>query len=149
MKILIKNRKAKHNYEILNTFEAGISLLGPEVKSILKGSCSIGESFVVVKDGEAFIHQMHITKYDKIDGFNEQISEVRQRKLLLHKHEIKKINKQIKEKGLTIVPLSIKYSDSRRIKIDIAVCRGKKLHDKRQDLKEKDMSRDMNRKRHE
>jgi len=143
MRMLIRNRKAFHNYEIIDKYEAGICLVGPEVKSILNGSCSIAESFVNIVGKEAFIQQMHVTKYEYADGFSSDLSEVRKRKLLLHKHEIKKMHKQIKEKGLTVVPLNIFYSKSHKIKLELAVCRGKKLHDKRHDLKEKDMKRDI------
>ena len=145
MKVLVKNKKAFHNYEVIERFEAGISLIGPEVKSIMNGVCSIAESFVKIRNGEAFIQQMHITRYGKVDGFNVNMEEARERKLLLKKAEIKKLDKNIKEKGFTVIPLALIYSDTRKIKLEIALCRGKNKGDKRQDLKDKDERRELRR----
>jgi len=138
MQILTRNKKALFDYEIIEQFEAGLCLIGPEVKSILNNKCSISESYIKIKNGEAFIQNMHVSRYNKVDGFNVCVDETRERKLLLHKKQIIKLEKFIKEKGLTIIPLSVIYSDSRKIKLEIAVGRGKKKYDKRQDEKKKD-----------
>jgi SsrA-binding protein len=145
MRILIKNRKATHEYEILEKYVAGISLLGAETKSIMMGNCSLTEGYVVLRGGEAFLTQVHISRYTKIDGFSDNINERRDRKLLLLKSEIKKLGKAVAEKGLTIVPLSLQYSDTKKIKVEIAICKGKKLYDKRHDLKKKQLDLDAKR----
>jgi SsrA-binding protein len=145
LRVLVKNRKATHNYEIIDKYVAGISLLGAETKSIMMGKCTIGESFVSLKDNEVFIKQFHIDRYNNIDAFDVDMKETRERKLLLTKSEIKKLGKAVAEKGLTIIPLALLYSDTRRIKVEIAVCRGKKLYDKRHDLKKKQMDLDAKR----
>lgn len=141
MEILIKNRKVFHDYEILEKFVAGIVLHGPEVKSILKGSVSISDSYVIIKDGELFLKNCHINRYDKIDGFNKTINEKMDRKLLMTKGEIRKIEKNLMRKGLTAVPLCLLYSDTKKIKVEIGIGRGKKQYDKREALKEKDLRR--------
>jgi len=141
MEILVKNRKASHDYEILEKYVAGIVLQGPEVKSILKGSCSISEGYVTINNGEVFLKNCNIARYDKIDGFRKDLNERMDRKLLLTKSEIRKIDKELTRKGLTIIPLNIIYSDTKKIKIEIAVARGKKEYDKREALKEKDLRR--------
>jgi SsrA-binding protein len=145
VRLLVKNRKATHNYEILEKYIAGIQLLGSEVKSILNGNVSLAEGFVTLKEGEVFLTQVHIDRYGNIDTFNVNINETRDRKLLLNRTEINKIQKKITEKGLTVIPIAIIYSDTRKIKVEIAVCRGKKLYDKRQDLKAKQTDRDAKR----
>ena len=142
MEILVRNRKAAHDYEILEKFIAGIVLQGPEVKSILKGSCSISEGFVTIKDGEVFLKNCNITRYDKIDGFRKDLNERMDRKLLLTKIEIRKIDKDLTRKGLTIIPLNIIYSNTKKIKVEIAVARGKKEYDKRETIKQKDLRRE-------
>lgn len=144
MKELSKNRKAYHDYEILETFTAGIVLHGWEVKSILGGGCSIGEGFVIVKDNEIFLKQTHINAYKNMDKFSE-CNETRDRKLLLNKSEIRKLKKKIEEKGLAVIPVIMFYSETRKIKLTIAVGRGKKNYDKRQSLKTKQHERDMQR----
>ena len=145
MKILIKNRKATFNYEIVDKFVAGISLNGAETKSIMLSNCSLQEGFVTIKGGEAFLKQVHIDKYKNINGFDERLDETRDRKLLLTKPELRKLEKMVQEKGLTIIPLAMLYSDTKKIKVEIAVCRGKKLYDKREDLKKKQVGLDMKR----
>ena len=137
-KLIAQNKKAYHDYFIEETFEAGIVLVGTEVKSIRQGSGSVKESFIRIKDGEAFIYNMHINPYDKGNIFNKD--PLRTRKLLLHKKEISKLVGEISTKGMTIVPLKV-YIKGSLVKVEIGLARGKKLHDKRQDIAKKDMRR--------
>lgn len=134
----ILNRKAKHDYFIINEYEAGISLLGTEIKSIKKGSANISDSFGKVKNGEIFLLNMYIAPYEEGNIFNHE--ERRDRKLLLHKKEILKINEQVTLKRYTIIPLKL-YLKNGKVKILIGVCQGKKLYDKRQSIKEKEIKR--------
>ena len=134
----ILNRKAKHDYFIINEYEAGISLLGTEIKSIKKGSANISDSFGKVKNGEIFLLNMYIAHYEEGNIFNHE--ERRDRKLLLHKKEILKINEQVTLKRYTIIPLKL-YFKNGKVKILIGVCQGKKLYDKRQSIKEKEIKR--------
>jgi SsrA-binding protein len=145
MRLLNKNRKAAFDYEIIEKFIAGVSLLGAETKSIMLGKCSLAEGYVAIKQKEAYLKQVHVDRYAMIDGFDSKINETRDRKLLLTKPELKKLEKAVTEKGLTIIPLAMLYSDSKKIKIEIAICRGKKTHDKRNALKEKALDRDAKR----
>lgn len=140
MKIVAQNKKAYHDYFILDTYEAGIELQGTEIKSIRKGSVNLKDSFIRIRNDEAFIDNMHIAPYEQGNRFNHE--PLRQRKLLLHKKEIKKLQKGLKENGLTIVPTKL-YFNTSKLKVEIALARGKKLYDKRQDLKEKDSKRDI------
>lgn len=142
MKIVAQNKKAYHDYFILDTYEAGIELQGTEIKSIRKGSVNLKDSFIRIRNDEAFIDNMHIAPYEQGNRFNHE--PLRQRKLLLHKKEIKKLQKELKENGLTIVPTKL-YFNTSKLKVEIALARGKKLYDKRQDLKEKDSKRDIER----
>lgn len=135
----IKNKKAYFDYTILEELEAGIALTGTEIKSIRKGSVDLKDTFVNIKNNEAFILNMYIAKYEEGNIFNHD--ERRTRKLLLHKNEIKKLKEQIKLEGLTIIPLKL-YFKKNKVKILIGVCKGKKLYDKRQALKEKDQKRE-------
>lgn len=137
--IEVKNKKAYFDYTILEELEAGIALTGTEIKSIRKGSIDLKDTFVNIKNNEAFILNMYIAKYEEGNIFNHD--ERRTRKLLLHKKEIKKLKEQIKQEGLTIIPLKL-YFKKNKVKILIGVCRGKKLYDKRQSLKEKDLKRE-------
>lgn len=140
MKIVAQNKKAYHDYFILDTYEAGIELQGTEIKSVRKGSVNLKDSFIRIRNDEAFIDNMHIAPYEQGNRFNHE--PLRQRKLLLHKKEIKKLQKELKENGLTIVPTKL-YFNTSKLKVEIALARGKKLYDKRQDLKEKDSKRDI------
>lgn len=142
MKIIATNKKAHFEYFILKKFEAGISLQGSEVKSIRAGNVSLKESFVVLKNGEAYINNMFIKNYDKTGNFKPD--ERRLRKLLLHKSEIQLLISKVAEKGLTVVPLSI-YLDKQLVKLEIALCKGKLLHDKRKSIKDRDIERDIRR----
>lgn len=141
-KMIANNKKAYHDYFILDTFEAGISLAGTEVKSLRMGKCSIKESFVRIENGEVFIYGMHISPYEKGNIFNKD--PLRERKLLLHKAEINKLLGKTKEKGIAIVPLKVYFKGS-LVKVEIGLAQGKKLYDKRQDIAKKDQQREADR----
>lgn len=143
MKVYAVNRKAYYDYEILEVYEAGISLLGPEVKAIRNGRVSLVDSYCKIKDGEVFIVNMNITPVNP-NSFFERFSPLRERKLLLHKNEIKRLIGKVKEKGLTLIPLRV-YSKSRWIKVEIALVKGKTLYDKRQKIKEREEKREIQR----
>jgi len=136
------NRKAWHDYFIEDKLEAGIELFGTEVKSIRGGKCNLKDSYVEIKDGEAFIQGMHISPYDHGNIFNKD--PMRPKKLLLHKAEIRKFHQKVMQKGYSIVPLQI-YLKNGRVKAEIALARGKKLYDKRDDIAKKDAQRDIER----
>lgn len=139
IKLIANNKKAYHDYFIEDKFEAGISLSGTEVKSLRMGKCSLKESFIRVEKGEVYIFGMHISPYEKGNIFNKD--PLRIRKLLLHSYEINKIMGKMQTKGYTIVPLQVYFKGS-LVKVEIALARGKKLYDKREDLAKKDMRRD-------
>jgi len=134
----ILNREARYNYFILEEIEAGISLVGTEIKSIKKGSANLKDSFVIIKKGEAFLLNAYVDQYTEGNQFNHE--ERRTRKLLLHKSEIKKLNEKVKLQGLALVPLKI-YFNNGKAKVLIGLCRGKKNYDKRQTIKERDLKR--------
>lgn len=140
-KTLARNRRAKHDYHIEEYFEAGIVLVGNEVKSIKQTRVSIKESFCQVKNNEVFIIGMHVTPYEYGNNFSK-VDSTRTRKLLLNKVEIRKINQKINEKGYALIPLNVKEVRG-LIKVDIGLGKGKKLYDKRRDLKEKDDRRNI------
>lgn len=135
----IKNKKAYFDYTILEELEAGIELQGTEIKAIRKGSVDLKDTFVTIKNNEAYIINMYIAKYEEGNIFNHD--ERRTRKLLLHKKEIKKLKEKVKMEGLTIIPLKL-YFKNNHAKILIGVCKGKKLYDKRASLKEKDLKKE-------
>lgn len=137
-KLVAQNKKAYHDYFIDQKFEAGLVLAGTEVKSMRMGKCSIKESFVKIMDGEIFSVNMHITPYEKGNIFNKD--PLRTRKLLLNRYEIDKISGQVAIKGYTVVPLKV-YLKKGKMKMEIGLARGKKLHDKRQDIAKKDQRR--------
>jgi SsrA-binding protein len=141
--IEIKNKKAWHEYEILDKFTAGIQLTGTEIKSIRAGKASLVDSYCFFSGNELFVKGMHITEYDFGNIFNHFPK--RDRKLLLSKRELKKLHKNVKEKGLTIITLKIFIAASSYAKLEIALARGKKEYDKREDLKKKDSAREMDR----
>lgn len=141
-KLIANNKKAYHDYFILDTYEAGIALYGTEVKSLRMGKCSIKESFIRVENGEMFIYGMHISPYEKGNIFNKD--PLRVRKLLLHKAEINKMLGKTKEKGMSIVPLKVYFKGS-LVKVEIGLAKGKKLYDKRQDIAKKDQKREAER----
>lgn len=134
----ILNRKAHHDYFIKSTYEAGIELKGTEIKSIRKGSCNINDAYARIKNNEVYLTNMYIAKYEEGNRFNHD--ERRERKLLLHKKEIIKINHEITTKKYTLIPLKL-YFKKNKVKIELGICQGKKLYDKRESLKEKDMKR--------
>jgi SsrA-binding protein len=141
--INIKNKKANFLYELVDKYTAGMQLTGGEIKSIRAGKASIMEAYCFIKRNELWVKSMHISPY--LPASYNNAPPTRDRKLLLNKAELEKIEKQLKNKGLTIIPLKIFISESGYAKIDIAVARGKKLHDKRDDLKAKDDKRAMDR----
>ncbi len=137
----IKNKRAKFDYEWLDTYTAGLQLLGTEVKSIRMGKASIAEAYCYMSDGELFIKGMNVTEWSHGNIFNHD--PIRERKLLLSKRELDKIDKSLKDQGITIVPTKLFISEKGWIKLNIAVAKGKKNYDKRQSLKEKDAKRDL------
>ena len=134
----ILNKKANFNYYIENKIEAGISLQGTEVKSIRKGSADIKDSYIRIKDNEAYIINMYIAKYEEGNIFNHD--ERRERKLLLHKKEILKLKKEIELDGITLIPTKI-YLKKNKVKVEIGIAKGKKNYDKRESIKERDLKR--------
>jgi SsrA-binding protein len=139
----IKNKRAKFEYHLLDAFTAGIQLKGTEIKSIRLGKASILEAYCICQSGEVFIRNMHISEYENASFYHHKPRS--DRKLLLNKKEIQKISKFLLDKGNTLIPLKLFLSDKGWVKIEIALAQGKKLHDKRQDLKEKDDKREMDR----
>lgn len=137
---LVSNKNAKRNYDIIQEFEAGIVLTGTEVKSISKSECSINEAYITISKNECFILNMYVNHF--FEGNMHNVDTSRTRKLLLHKKEILKLDFQKKKERLTIVPLKI-YWSKKKIKVLIALARGKKLHDKRESLKKEDLKRQM------
>lgn len=142
IKLIANNKKAYHDYFVDETYEAGISLHGTEVKSVRMGKCSVKESFIRIENGEVIAYGLHISPYEKGNIFNKD--PLRPKKLLLHKSEIHKIAGKIKEKGYTLVPLKVYFKGS-LIKVEIGLARGKKLYDKRQDIAKKDQRREAER----
>ncbi len=143
MKLLSNNRKAYHEYFIEETFEAGIVLIGTEVKSVKEGKLSIKESYIEIRSGEAFIEGMNVTPYGYASVFN--VDPVRSRKLLLNKREINRLYEKVKQAGYTIVPLKVYINDRGLVKMQIGLARGKKLYDKREASKQRDAIREMER----
>ena len=141
-KLIANNKKAYHDYFIEETYEAGLSLAGTEVKSLRLGQCSIKEAYVGEKDGEMYIYHMHINPYEKGNIFNKD--PLRVRKLLMHRQEIRRLVGKIKEKGLTLVPLQVYFKGS-LVKVEIALAQGKKNYDKRDSIAKKDQKRDFER----
>ena len=142
IKLVANNKKAYHDYFIEEKYEAGIELFGTEVKSIRQGKCSIKEAYVTIDHGEAFVEGMNISPYEKGNIFNRE--PLRKRRLLLHKREIMKLAGQVQAKGYTLMPLQV-YFKNGRVKIEVGLARGKKLYDKRDDLKKKAMKRETER----
>ncbi len=141
-KIVASNRRARHEYDVLERMEAGIALTGPEVKSIRAGKVSIAEAFARVDNGEVWLHGMHISPYEAASRWNTD--PLRPRRLLLHRNEIRKLIGGVEEKGRTLVPLEI-YFKRGRAKVEIAVAKGRKLHDKRNALKRQEAKREIER----
>jgi len=139
-KLVASNRKARHDYSILDVFEAGIALTGTEVKSLRAGRASLVDAFAQEKDGEIFLHGMHVAEYAQGTWTNHEPR--RTRKLLLTRHEIARLIGKLKESGLTLVPLSLYFSDG-WAKVELGLARGKKSYDKRQDLAKRDADREI------
>ena len=141
-KQIASNRKAFHDYFIEERYEAGIELFGTEVKSLRQGTVNLKDSWCDISNGEIWIKQMHISPYEKGNVFNRD--PIRPRKLLMHKKEIMKLYGTLKQEGLTLVPLSLYFKNS-RVKVEVGLCRGKKLYDKRADMAKKDAKRTIER----
>ncbi len=141
MRIIAKNKKAFFNYEILEKHETGISLLGSEVKSIREGRISLKESYAEIKRGEIFLINCHINPYEAANRFNHD--PLRERKLLLHRREIKRLTGKVKEKGLTLIPTKVFISNQGNVKVEISLGKGKKAYQKREAIRERDRDREM------
>lgn len=142
VKIVAKNREAQHEYFIEERFEAGIELSGTEVKSVRAGTLSLKDAWCAVKDGELWLRQMHISPYEKGNIFNKD--PLRPRRLLMHKREIMRLYGKVRQDGYSIIPLSV-YLKNSLVKVEVALCKGKKLYDKRQDAAIKDARRQIDR----
>ena len=142
-KLIAKNKKARHDYFVEDTYEAGIVLTGTEIKSIRKGKVNIRESYAKVGKDAVYIYGMHISPYEHGNIFN--VDPLRTRKLLLHKKEIRKIRESIQQQGMTLIPLSLYVNEEGRAKMEIATAKGKKLYDKRDDIAKRDAARKMDR----
>lgn len=142
VKIITKNKKALHDYFVLERYEAGIELFGTEVKSIRAGSVNLKDSYCYVEDLELFVRGMHISPYEKGNIFNKD--PLRIRRLLMHKKEILKLFSKVQQDGVTLIPLSLYFKGS-HVKMEVGVCKGKQLHDKRQSIAERDAKRDIDR----
>ena len=141
-KIIAVNRKVRHDYFVLETFETGIELAGTEVKSIRAGGVNLKDSWCTIDDGELFVKGMHISPYDKGNVFNRDPFRVR--KLLMHKREIMRLLGKVKQEGLTLIPLSL-YFKKNHVKLEMGLCKGKQLHDKRDDIARRDAAREIQR----
>ncbi len=142
VKQVAQNRKAFHDYFVLERFEAGIELCGTEVKSIRMGALNLKDSYCTIKDGELFVRSMHISPYEKGNIFNRD--PMRSRRLLMHRKEINKLAARVKQEGLTLIPLSVYFKDS-RVKVELGLCKGKKLYDKRESAAVRDANRNIDR----
>ena len=142
IKIAAQNRKAYHDYFVEDKYEAGIELCGTEVKSIRAGTMNLKDSYCTVKDGELFVHSMHISPYEHGNIFNRDPD--RDRRLLMHKREIRKLHALVKQDGYALIPLSVYFRGS-LVKVEVALARGKKLYDKREDAAKKDAKRQIDR----
>ena len=141
MRTIATNKKAKFNYEILERIEAGISLLGSEVKSVREGRVSLKESHAEIKGGEVFLVNCNISPYEAASRFNHEPK--RERKLLLHRREIKRLTGKIKEKGLTLVPTKVFFNDKGKVKVEVSLAKGKRAYQKREVIRERDRDREL------
>lgn len=141
-KTIAENRAARHNYFVIESFETGIELVGTEVKSIRGGGVNLKDSWCSIEDGEVFVKGMHISPYEKGNIFNKD--PIRVRKLLMHKSEISRLFGKTKQEGLTLIPLSLYFKGS-KVKLQLGLCKGKKLHDKRDDAAKRDAQREIDR----
>ena len=142
IKVMARNREAYHEYFVEEEMEAGIELCGTEVKSIRQGTLNLKDSYCSVKDGELYVYGMHISPYEKGNIFNRD--PVRPRRLLMHRREIMKLYGTVKQDGLALIPLSVYFKNS-RVKVEVGLCRGKKLYDKRESAAKRDAGREMDR----
>lgn len=140
----IENRKARFDYQFLETYTAGLVLKGTEIKSIREGKAGLADSYCYFKNDELYIRNFHITEYENASFYNHEPN--RERKLLLNRHELSKLLRSVKDQGLTIVPIKLFISDKGFAKLNIALARGKKAFDKREDIKKRDVERELNRK---
>ncbi len=143
MKVIVQNKKARREYEILERLEAGIALRGTEVKSVRAGNVQLADSYVSIVEGEAYLVKLNIAEYAQGSWTNH--SPTRRRKLLLHRREIRRLRSKIDERGLTVVPLKIYLTAKGLVKVELGLARGKKLHDKRSDMKRRDAERSIQR----
>ena len=141
-RVVVRNRRARFEYEILETFEAGIALLGPEVKSLRNGKANLTDGYAFIRRGEVFLANVHIGPYEK--AWRENVEPRRQRKLLLHRAEISRLEGKVAERGLTLIPLRL-YFKSGRAKVELGLCRGKQRHDKRASIRQRESERDLQR----
>ena len=141
-KLIAKNPTARHNYTVTDTIETGIVLSGTEIKSLRNGKVNIKDCYASIQNGEVFIHSMHISPYEQGNIYNKD--PLRDRKLLLNKNEIRKLVGLIRQQGYTLIPISLYFKGS-FVKVELGICKGKKLYDKREDLKKKDQERDIQR----
>lgn len=141
MKVVAKNKKAYFNYDLLENYEAGVSLVGSEVKSIRQGRISLKDSYAEIRGGEVFLLNFHISLYEAASRFNHDPE--REKKLLLHRREIKRLSGKIKEKGLTLIPTKVLFNDKGKVKIEIALAKGKKAYQKKEVIKERDREREL------
>lgn len=142
IKVISDNRRARHEYEIIDTVQCGVALTGTEVKALRMGRCTLQDSFARIEDGEVYLYNCNISQYEYGNRFNHEPT--RKRKLLLHSREILKLNQRIKEKGLTLIPLKM-YFKRNWVKVDLALAKGKQLYDKRESVVKRDSKRQLDR----
>lgn len=143
MKLIATNRKARRDYTILEKMEAGIVLVGTEVKALREGKANLQDSFATVDDEEMWLHDAHISPYSKGNQFNHEPKRIR--KLLMHAREIRRLIGKVREKGLTLVPLRMYFNDNGKVKVELGLGRGKKSYDKRREIAERDAKRELRR----
>ena len=141
--LIAKNRRALHEYEILERYEAGIELTGTEVRSLRENNCQLTDCYVLIRKGEMWLHNVHISPYKNGSVFN--VDPDRKRKLLMHRREIRVLEQKVSEKGLALVPTAMYFSENSLVKVEVALARGKKLHDKRASMAERDSKREIER----
>jgi len=141
MKIVASNKKAYHNYEIIESLEAGIALLGSEVKSIREGRVSLKDSYAEIRNGEVFLLHMNISPYEQANIFNHD--PLREKKLLLHRQQIKRLIGKIREKSYTLVPTKVMFNEKGRVKVEISLAKGKRTYEKKRAIKERELDREM------
>lgn len=142
-KLIAKNRRALHDYEILETYEAGVQLTGTEVRSLRDNNCQLTDCFALIRNGEVWMHGVHIPPFS--NGNIANVDPDRKRKLLLHRKQIRELDRKVSEKGMALVPLKMYFKENSLVKVELALARGKKLHDKRQSMAERDSKREIER----